>query len=300
VSALPCVFGTVSDIRCPLFLTVVSRLLFALQAYHYHTLPLKHLIVAVDPRSKTSPTPILDRWRDHGMDIIQWNDTDFMPPKDLKREEKRVRGTFGDIPPDLVRHRARQRLFYFGCMQKLKNQGRHWTLLIDSDEYLFVNYPTVAARNLTAPPANQTGSVMSFLQEELQRPGHNLTTPCVQIPRIRFGSKESGAVDVKRHVPVGFNASSFQTLRWRKHASNENGSANKISKTMIDLSRVAWKDLKPVDSVHRPIKSICGQRGLYIRMADQVFAIHHYLGTWEQFSYRDDSRNGKQRSQRVR
>jgi hypothetical protein len=284
-----------------LFLIVVRRSFFALQAYHSHTLPLKHLIVAVDPRSKTSPAPILDRWREHGMDIVQWNDDDFMPPQHKKVAEQHVRDYFGDIPPDLVQHRARQRLFYFRCMQKLKKEGRDWTLLIDSDEFLYVNYPTVAALNLAAPPVNQTGSVMSFLKEDRQRPGQNLTTgPCIQIPRIRFGSKESHDANVKRHVPVGFNASSFQTLRWRKHASSDNYYANKISKTMIDLSRVGWKDLRPVDSIHRPIRSICGQRRLHIRKADQVFAINHYLGTWEQFSYRDDSRNGKQRSQRVR
>jgi hypothetical protein len=274
--------------------------LFTLQAYHYHTLPLRHLIVSVDPRSKTSPTPILDRWRKHGMDIVQWKDDDFMPPKDRKHAEFHVKRYFGNITPDLIQHRARQRLFYFNCMKQLKEQNRDWTLLIDTDEYLYVNYPTVAALNLTAPPITQSGSVMSFLKEELQRPGHNLTTPCVQMPRIRFGSQESEAAKLEHHVPDGFNASHFQTLRWRKHAKSDNYFANRISKTMIDLSRVAWSDLVPVDSIHMPIRSMCGQRRLHIRKEEQVFVINHYLGTWEQYSYRDDSRTGKERSHKVR
>ena len=32
-------------------------------AYHYHVLPLRYMIVAVDPRSKTSPTHIFNQWR---------------------------------------------------------------------------------------------------------------------------------------------------------------------------------------------------------------------------------------------
>ena len=234
------------------------------------------------------------------MDIVQWKDDDFMPPEDRKHAEFHVKRYFGNITPDLIQHRARQRLFYFQCMKRLKEQNRDWTLLIDTDEYVYVNYPTLVALNLTAPPITQSGSVMSFLKEELQRPGHNLTTPCVQMPRIRFGSQESEAESLKRHVPVGFNASKFQTLRWRKHALSDNYFANRISKTMIDLSRVAWSDLVPVDSIHMPIRSMCGQRRLHIRKEEQVFVINHYLGTWEQYSYRDDSRTGKERSHKVR
>jgi hypothetical protein len=44
-------------------------------AYHYTVLPLRHLIVAVDPFSLTSPTPILDKFREIGMDIEVWRDS---------------------------------------------------------------------------------------------------------------------------------------------------------------------------------------------------------------------------------
>ena len=47
-------------------------------AYHYHVLPLRHLILVTDPTSVTSPTNILGRWSDK-MIIEQWNDTDFLP-----------------------------------------------------------------------------------------------------------------------------------------------------------------------------------------------------------------------------
>jgi hypothetical protein len=53
-------------------------------AYHYHTLNLRHLIVAVDPNSAESPDIILNRWR-HNSDIkiYQWKDSDYMSPSFL-------------------------------------------------------------------------------------------------------------------------------------------------------------------------------------------------------------------------
>jgi hypothetical protein len=44
-------------------------------AYHYTVLPLRHLIVAVDPFSLTSPKPILDEFSRLGMDIEVWRDS---------------------------------------------------------------------------------------------------------------------------------------------------------------------------------------------------------------------------------
>jgi hypothetical protein len=39
---------------------------------------MQHLIVAVDPSSKTSPKDVLNTWKEiTGMDIILWNDPDF-------------------------------------------------------------------------------------------------------------------------------------------------------------------------------------------------------------------------------
>jgi hypothetical protein len=49
-------------------------------AYHYHTVNLRHLIVAVDPSSVESPETILNRWRDNtDIEVYQWSDVDFMP-----------------------------------------------------------------------------------------------------------------------------------------------------------------------------------------------------------------------------
>jgi hypothetical protein len=38
-----------------------------------------------DPHAHTSPTEILDRYRNHGlMNITEWNDADYFDPSDRK------------------------------------------------------------------------------------------------------------------------------------------------------------------------------------------------------------------------
>lgn len=47
-------------------------------AYHWTVIGMTHLVVAVDPSSKTSPKDLLDKWRaETDIDIVLWNDADF-------------------------------------------------------------------------------------------------------------------------------------------------------------------------------------------------------------------------------
>lgn len=265
------------------------------------------------------------------MNIREWSDDDYYRLNSTEKEEAEywARRKFKGIPQTLVEHRARQRLFYYYCMRQFKMEGRQWTLMIDSDEFLRVNYQTVnkllglpdgttnnnnnttlqydewkkKKKNTTIrlPPMTESGSVLKYLQQELQRPGHNLSTPCVQIPRIRFGAMDSSVrrkTTTEKERPW-FNSTNFLTLRFLGHAAPDSYTINKISKVMVDLRRVSWEELAPVESIHMPIKDLCKRRRLYIRSYDQVFVIHHYLGTWEQYSYRDDSRAGVERSRQV-
>lgn len=61
-------------------------------AYHYYTLKLRYLVVAVDSNSKTTPDEILQRWNGtthtnstnntdipQRMKILKWTDKDYMP-----------------------------------------------------------------------------------------------------------------------------------------------------------------------------------------------------------------------------
>ena len=270
-------------------------------AYHYHALPLRYLIVAVDPRSQTSPMPILDRWRDK-MTIVPWTrDEDYMTVFEREQAEDVVRRHFGNLTANLVRHRARQRIFYDKCMKQLKAEGQSWSILTDTDEFLRINTEKAQAlqlwHNSNQQPltVEEPASIRSLLKAELQRPGTNLTrSPCIQIPRLRFGAVVDDEQDItsqsQSQIPPGFNATQFLTLQWRHHAGVDQYKANKISKVIIDVSQVPWSELVPVESIHRPIKSLCSQRKLHIRSPDSVLVINHYLGSWEQYEYRQDAR----------
>ena len=106
-------------------------------AYHYTVLPLRHLIVAVDPASFTSPRSILELWNDTalGMTVEIWNDEDFLEEEDS-----------GPLDDDQYtehdrtqHHRYRQWRFVTSCMGVHKLHGRTWVLLTDVDEYILFN-----------------------------------------------------------------------------------------------------------------------------------------------------------------
>lgn len=98
-------------------------------AYHYQVLPLRHLIVAVDPASETSPAGILSRWNssDLGMDVTIWGEGDFQPPGRNFTQR------------NMKNHHDRQNRFVVRCMKEFKQRGQSWVLLIDVDEYIIFN-----------------------------------------------------------------------------------------------------------------------------------------------------------------
>jgi hypothetical protein len=271
-------------------------------AYHYHTLPLRHLILAVDPRSVTSPTKILDRWRDHGMVIEEWSDKDFMPPvrnvsnmKNAQMISLLSRKGYNTEDAQVISlHRTRQKQFYNKCLRVLKSAGRTWTLLIDTDEYLVINQRATSRFHVPAPSPEKPGSIMSFLRQELAKNETELPkdSPCIMIPRLRFGCAKSHLEQVNRDVPIGFNGSAFQTLHCRKHAPPKISDINKTGKTIIDISRVETKKIS-VMNPHRPLWAYCPDSELYTEIKDNLFVVHHYAGTWEQYSFREDYRNMK-------
>lgn len=256
-------------------------------AYHYLTLPLRHFIVAVDPNSKTSPSELFDRWRAHGMLIEEWSDENFIPAdwlawtrKPNQTEQEKV-----DV------YITRQNSFMTKCLLELKAKNRTWTLLADSDEYLVLNQHKSDASTIRSMPSiDQPSSTMSFLRQHT----NSSSSPCVMLPRLRFGTRESSPK--KRHNrDTHFNASTFQTLRFRKHANRADLSMNKISKAMVDVSRIS-EEVMVVENLHRPIKAVCPKEHLYIKVADSFYVLHHYLGTWEQFNFRNDVRKGEGRA----
>ena len=84
-------------------------------AYHWMTLPLKYLVVAVDPTGTTSPKEILDLWRNAGMgmEIILWNDVDY-------------NHWINENLDDLHKHRSRQKHY----LEPFSIKGCHMILFL--------------------------------------------------------------------------------------------------------------------------------------------------------------------------
>ena len=108
-------------------------------AYHYQVLPLRRLVVTSDPSSLTSPTEILNRWRNaiNDLEIIEWTENDYnfnhFQAQYLVKEETDERSKAEKLLID------RQYAFYGSCALYLKSLNSTWVFNIDSDEYVVFN-----------------------------------------------------------------------------------------------------------------------------------------------------------------
>lgn len=281
-------------------------------AYHYHVLPLRYMIVAVDPRSKTSPTHILNQWRKRGVHIIEWNDRDFW------RSDLKLR----PIPDDAElqtkrdRHRGRQKYFYKQCLIRCKKDHRTWVSLHDSDEFLVYNHAggdkfeewerrrSKTSRmprmkpSQTPPTTAEAGAMIHYINQERAAGLKYYQSPCIGVPRTMFGADESQVDDkaVVKQVPKDFHwaAPLMDTLKYRQHATRNDFVKNALGKVIIDVSRVNVAKTPYFMSLHRPIKKLCPSP--WINDWSAGLRINHYLGSWHSYSFRDDSRRGNERS----
>ena len=280
-------------------------------AYHYHVLPLRYLIVAVDPRSRTSPTAIFNRYRQMGVYIEEWTDHDFLDqrlaksvvPDDAKLQIKRDR------------HRARQKVFYKSCLQKMKQANRTFTTMHDTDEFLVYNQPGTSNNSSSSslrkkkqrsrhnpdteilPTAADPGGMISYIRQEQANGNKYFQSPCISIPRLHFGAVESTPEEMTKDAPAGFDHVQLDTLRWRKHSKRDDHIKNNLGKVIMDVSRIDIATAPRFRSLHRPIPSICAAPWIPDHIAG--LRINHYLGSWESYSFRDDSRRGGERSREV-
>lgn len=278
-------------------------------AYHYHVLRMRRLIVAVDPLSSESPASILDKWSSlTDLEISQWNDTSYMPDFFLAngRPQDEFMQQQSDFDQEMTEqqlleisnHRYRQRVFFAKCMRDLRARNSSWLIHIDTDEYVV---PSKLLRetmppDLSIPPIEEPGSVLTFVQQVVSK---KLSMyPCISLLRLLFGSIESNEEQRKELVPPGFNAKSFETLRWRYHANPQNMKLHGSPKTIIDVSAIPEEYLpqEVVYSIHRPVEQFC-QRNKdlkYENFLSQSIAANHYLGSWERYSARADNRRSKE------
>jgi Glycosyl transferase family 2 len=274
-------------------------------AYHYHVLPLRYLVVAIDPNSETSPSLILDQWRKQGMTIIEWNNTQIYGGK-LKHYERLIYSK--EQKPQ--HHRQRQNMFVRNCLCHMKKNKRTWVLLIDSDEYLLFNGKVGTKDNyakIPYPSLQEEGAILKFLKTYRNDPQAKMNKPCISIPRMLFGAVGSSDKEIQRMVPPGFDPHKFDTLQYRKHIRRPvtyHHPLNGWGKSIIDVSRVPWSDFPSLIeafqtvpflvNIHEPMPKVCPRP--FIPDNQTLFRINHYVGSWEAFSYRQDARQSEGRN----
>jgi Glycosyl transferase family 2 len=297
-------------------------------AYHYHSLGLRYLLVAVDPSSVTSPTPILDTWRANtDMHIVEWFDEDFMDAEFLRKgyhtpmhriegdaSKSRWHEGYEDVDKvkadnlQIANHRYRQLTFLSACFRHMREHNRTWTIHVDTDEFIVVNplLRNTTQRNVQMIKVGSVVTRSSILDVVRQFYRHRklrrrFNYPCVTMPRLLFGSVEDasmGRITVSSNALYKFNASRFETLRWKLHTAYDDTERNAQPKVIVDVSTVPLSDQmfdKPF-SIHRPSSKLC-------RKIDQLnfrhlqrypITVNHYIGSWERYFFaKNDTRRSK-------
>jgi hypothetical protein len=276
-------------------------------AYHYYVLPLRFLIITTDPRSRTSPTHVLNRWRRMGTYILEWNDFDFLKPSlarhpvpdDARLEDKRAR------------HRIRQRQFFRKCLQVSKAPyNRSYVALIDTDEYIMYNHKggdgfeaweekqlelhktnketkrkTRIRPSSTPPMPSEEGAMIKYIRREEAAGTPFFQGPCISAPRLQIGAIESNTTDTSTAISEHSNTNygdvvdpdRFETLRFKRHGPRQEFVNNRLAKCIVDVTRV--DEFPEMATLHRPIKTICPPP--WRNEWDSGLRVYHYLGTWE-------------------
>ena len=310
-------------------------------AYHYYRLPLKRLIVAVDPTSKTSPSDILQRYQTRNLiHITQWSDSDFIPlrqqlqwqAQDMRHDYTNTHtNTHSNTNPGTTttsttnttttispmaqaqRHIDRQHNFYLQCIKTLHQQHwTSWTAFIDVDEYIHPNphfiHPFLPINKTWS---STTTTIYQLLEQHAQAKKYNsikpntiesssssssssssISSPCIHMKRLLFGNQESPTSKIQYMAPNGMEelVHHLYTFRWRWH---ERYTDTILAKCLLDVSHIPTIDddlvVSEINS-HRIIKRYCSKSTMYIPYNQSFLLVYHYLGTWDQWSFRDDPR----------
>ncbi len=343
-------------------------------AYHYYLLKLRYVVLNIDPWSKTSPQPIIDRWNDKenkynlNMTIVVMNDKDFVTNytakiKEIESERERLFTEDRDAAykygmAKTNYHRSRQIQFYKTCSTHLVEQNRTWTSYHDTDEFItFADGNAAVDFSISRESEKKMespGYVLDRLNEiKLQLPPdthfNDTGLSCLVVDRklvianelsteetnYMFLSSSSSSSSSNNNafgiIPEGLfdiNSSSttstekdreiivrkFETLRYKYFQPGGGG----MPKSFIDLSQPnpklyinnQWHKgvLKGTPHrwhPHKAMHKLCIKENnnrfenIKTLVEEERFTIHHYLGSFESYSFRDDARQGGLRSYEI-
>jgi hypothetical protein len=244
-------------------------------AYHYHFLPLRRLIIAVDPASRTSPQSILDRY-ENLIDITLLNDTVLF--QDLDVVENKV-----------YLHRLRQSALVTHCLKQMKDENRTWVALVDTDEYIVAHGDADDTYRVRDPKP----TLYQMLQStENANPRIPANTSCVSLRRPQMSIQTTSILQNYTIHDNTWNASQFLTLLYRQRAQYFDRGGRKGSqsgKTIVHAGRISYDDLElRTTGPHRPSLN-CPRGNNRVPPQKATYLVHHYPGTLQQYTFRHGS-----------
>ena len=175
-------------------------------------------------------------------------------------------------------HRFRQEHMATACVNLLRESGRSWVTLLDSDEYIQIG-STDHFDGLVVPDVYEEGAIMKWINRV-----YSNQMPCFKMPWLRYGaSKETSEKKLMQTVPAGFDPKQFRTLRWRFHNDTENN-----GKHCLNLQRAERKyfPLQKITNVHILAEPVCGRS--FKKVKSHPIVIGHYTGTTVVLQYLRD------------
>jgi len=250
-------------------------------AYHYYALPLRTLVVYVDPYSRDHPKEVLEKWEPY-IDITYWDKV-----TDIGLSEKHLNSTMNRQSKKIVR----QTTFLGACAWDLRQRNRTWTMFVDVDEYLHFDHKKLPDQ---VPLVKKPGFVSELIKEaekegsmaEEWRSKLNNRT-CLMVPRVMYSAYESEKDEVlSAEVPDYLDPYRFNTARFR-HYSDLWSKKNNLGKSLLRVDLWDAGRRRKKLGVHR-LTGECP--GGFVNFRVHPLRINHYLGSWETYSFIDDPR----------
>jgi len=256
-------------------------------AYHYQTLPLRRLIVALDPKSKTKPSELFTRYRKHGLslDVTVWENDEFLPNEEYKNLialDARSQNVYMD-------HWRRQKWFLHKCLEQLYTENRSWVLLVDTDEFVVPQWRSLIVdgsgtnNKVSTKPRNILDILTKYRDQAFPVDVNanysqwldDISRGCVYMYRRRFIPFPSNTTTPTGEV-VPYPILTMEQARW---FPQYNG------KVMLDLSKLSPASAKSIfedellgshTSPHLGLDTLCEPMKNATALSPRPFAAHHY------------------------
>ncbi|KAL7569005.1 hypothetical protein ACA910_021294 [Epithemia clementina (nom. ined.)] len=246
-------------------------------AYHYYMLPLRHLVLLVDPRSETYPMSIVQAWRKF-ITIEVWSDRDIgLSPQQTTITTSHTKKNTTTIHHDTNRkhwvtlHHERQGQFYRTCTEYFQNNSQppqhdsitngnnnnnnnknnkntnktriSWITCHDVDEYIYLDHEVIP----DAPERmQQPGSVATLVQDLTRQIARaHATSPSLLQPAtsrniLKISTRLGQTPQVSRSTETILSTTASTTTALTLTATANNNTHNQTATTSMTSLATTW------------------------------------------------------------